>query len=372
MRLRHIAAVFLRIGVLGFGGPAAHLGLMQDELVRKRGWLDARRFTELVGVTNLIPGPNSSEVAIHTGYVLAGVRGGLVAGACFALPATIFVTALAAAYFASGGFSVRDDLFAGMEPVVVVVMVLAIWRLRSAVENSLGALIAVAAFALTLAFPGWEPVWLLGAAAIALAFSGVRRDERGSVLPGVAILGAAAALAAIGASELPALAWVFLKTGLLLFGGGYVLIPLLQPEVIGRGWLTDAQFLDGIALGQATPGPIVTASAFVGYGVAGVGGAAVATAAIYLPAFVAVLAGTGPFLRAFRERPAVRAAVAGVSAAALGEIGAAAVTLGRHALDGPLRIAVGAAAVVALLARAPTWAVLLAGAAAGVITGAFT
>jgi chromate transporter len=163
---------------------------------------------------------------------------------------------------------------------------------------------------------------------------------------------------------------VFLKTGALLFGGGYVLIPLLEPEVVGRGWLTRSQFLDGIALGQATPGPIVTASAFVGYGVAGLAGAVIATVAIYVPSFVAVMAGTGPFLRSFRSRPAVRSFVSGVNAAAVGAIAGAGVILGRTALGSPLRGVIGGAAAVALLLRVPIWAALLAGAAVSLVAGA--
>ena len=174
-------------------------------------------------------------------------------------------------------------------------------------------------------------------------------------------------LAALGVAQIPALAWVFLKTGALLFGGGYVLVPLLEPEVLARGWLTKGQFLDGIALGQATPGPIVTTSAFVGYRVAGVTGAVVATVAIYLPAFVIVLAASGPFVRSMRDRPSVRAAATGFNAAAIGAIGAAAVSLGRVGLAGPLRVAVAFAAAVALWRKVPVWAVLIGALVVGVV-----
>ncbi len=184
----------------------------------------------------------------------------------------------------------------------------------------------------------------------------------------VAIL--AVPLAVVGVGQLPALAWVFLRTGALLFGGGYVLLPLLQPEVLARGWLTKTQFLDGIALGQATPGPIVTASAFVGYRVAGVGGALVATAAIYLPAFLIVLLGSGPFVRSIRERAGVRAAATGFNAAAFGAIAASAVSLGQVGLASPFRAVVAAAAAVALWRRVPVWAVLLGSLAIGAAAGA--
>jgi chromate transporter len=193
------------------------------------------------------------------------------------------------------------------------------------------------------------------------------RQEGGSVGRGVL---AKVAAVATGAAALPALGWVFLKTGALLFGGGYVLIPLLQPEVVSRGWLTESQFLDGIALGQATPGPIVTTSAFVGYGVSGVAGALVATVAIYLPAFVVVMAGTGPFLRSLQAKPWLRHFTRGVNAAALGAIAGAGVALTPTALGSPFRVVIGLLAAVALLRKVPIWVVLPAGAAIGLAAGA--
>jgi chromate transporter len=184
------------------------------------------------------------------------------------------------------------------------------------------------------------------------------------------VLAVPVAVIAGGAGGLPALAWVFLRTGLLLFGGGLVLVPLLAPEVVGRGWLSEAAFLDGVALGQATPGPITMTAAFVGFAVQGAVGAMVASVAVFLPSFVAVLAGTGPFLRRFRERPAVAAFVEGVTAAAVGAILAAAALLAETGLDGPVRIAIFAGALGAILLRAPVALVVLAGALLGAGAGA--
>jgi chromate transporter len=378
--LGRIARTFLRLGAVGFGGPAAHIALLQEELVERRRWIDRERFLEALGVSSLVPGPTSSELAIHTGYLLGGQPGALVAGISFVLPAFVVMTGLSAAYVAAGGFEVRDDLVAGIQPVVIAVIVAAVWRLRSAVAGWLATALAGAVAVLTVSLPAWEPLWLLGAGlTVASAGTSARRrlarEERGVVgevaAGGTAglVLAAAAGVAVVGA--IPALAWVFLKTGALLFGGGYVLLPLLEPEVLARGWLTRGEFLDGIALGQATPGPIVTTSAFVGYVVSGVAGAAVATVAIYLPSFVVVMAGTGPFLRSFRRRPAVRDFLRGANAAAVGAIAGAGILLGRTALGSPLRLAVGLAATVALLARVPVWAVLLAGGAVGLAAGAF-
>jgi chromate transporter len=371
--LRTIALTFLRLGITGFGGPTSHIALMQEHLVERREWIDRERFNEALGVTSLIPGPNSSELAIHTGYLMAGQAGALVAGVCFALPAVVLMFLLSAAYFRAGSFSIRADLFAGLQPVVIAVIGVTLWRLRSAVRTRLLLALAAAVAVLTVVLPALEPIWLLGAGALTWGVweGSRRRSVRGEASAGAALVLPVLVVVVAGAAALPALAWVFLKTGALLFGGGYVLIPLLQPEVVARGWLTNAQFLDGIALGQATPGPIVTSSAFVGYAVAGLPGAVVATVAIYIPAFLFVMAGTGPFLRSFRDRPGVRAFIQGVTAAALGAIAGAGVTLSRVGLNSPLKAAIGAGAVVALLWRVPIWVVLPTAAAVSILVGAF-
>jgi chromate transporter len=369
--LRTVAATFLRFGLIGFGGPTAHIALMQDELVDRRAWISREAFMDALGVTNLVPGPNSSEMAIHIGYLVAGRAGGLVAGVCFAAPAFLMMTVLAAVYFALGSLGVSGDSLIGLQAAAVVVIVFALWRLRPSVTRVVPAAVAAAAFALTLWVPRWGAVWVLGGGAVTLVewsvTSGRRGGQRGAAAAGALAALGAVPLAGLGVAHLPALASVFLRTGALLFGGGYVLVPLLEPEVLARGWLTKGQFLDGIALGQATPGPIVTSSAFVGYRVAGVTGALVATAAIYLPAFLIVLAASGPFVRSLRNRPGVRAAASGFNAAAFGAIGAASVSLGRVGLASPFRVAVAVAAVVALWRKVPVWAVLLGALAVGVI-----
>jgi chromate transporter len=368
---RVVASTFLRLGAIGFGGPTAHIALMQDELVDRRRWVSREQFMDALGVTNLVPGPNSSEMAIHIGYLASGRAGGALAGVCFALPAFVLMTGLAALYFALGRLGVSPDLLNGLQAAGVVVIVFALWRLRATVRDPRGAAVAVAAFGLTLALPMWSAVWVLaGGVATFGLWSWGRRGEHGGVAAGgMAILGVVP-LAVLGIGQMPALAWVFLKTGALLFGGGYVLVPLLEPEVLARGWLTKAQFLDGVALGQATPGPIVTSSAFVGYRVSGVVGALVATAAIYLPAFLIVLAASGPFVRTIRRRPGVRAAASGFNAAAFGAIAASVVSLARVGLAGPFRLTVGAVAAVALWSRVPVWAVLIGALVAGAVAAA--
>jgi chromate transporter len=361
-RLWEVVRYFLRLGTLGFGGPNAHIAAMHEDLVRKRGWIDERHFLDVVGVTNLIPGPNSSEIAIHLGYIRAGPVGGLLAGLAFALPAFLMILGLSWAYFETGGFELREDLLAGVQAVALAAVVATLWRLRAGVVGGWRKpVLGLAGLAFTLGFPALSPLVLLAAGAANLAAT--RTSSTGVILPVVAAAG-------VTGGGLPALGWVFLRTGLLLFGGGLVLVPLLAPEVVSRGWLTEAQFLDGIAIGQATPGPIVLTSVFVGYAAAGALGAVVATVAIYLPSFVAVLAGTGPFLRRLRGRPGVASFVEGVTAAALGAVLAAAILLAPQGLRDGFRIGVFAVATVAVLLRVPVVWVVTGGAALGVAAGA--
>lgn len=359
--LGEVARYFLRLGTVGFGGPNAHIAAMHDDLVRRRKWVDERHFLDVVGVTNLIPGPNSSEIAIHLGYVRAGLVGGVVAGLAFLLPAFVMLLALSWAYFRFGAFSLREDLLAGLQAVALAVILGTLWRLRSAVWGGWRKpLLALAGLALTLAFPAASALVILSAGIGNVVAA--RAGARSMALIGAPLVGA---LGAPGS-----LALVFLKTGALLFGGGLVLVPLLAPEVVGREWLTRTEFLDGIALGQATPGPIVLTSVFVGYAVDGSVGAVVATVAIYLPSFAAVLAGTGPFLRRFREQPTVAVFVEGVTAAAVGAVLAAAALLARTGLAGVVRAAIFAAGLAAVLARVPVIWVVLGGAAIGAGAGA--
>lgn len=364
-RIGEVGAYFLRLGTLGFGGPPAHIAAMHEDLVRRRGWVDDRHFLEVVGVTNLIPGPNSTEVAIHLGYLRGGVLGGVAAGMAFMTPAFLMVLGLSWAYVELGGFEVREDLLAGIQAAALAAIVAAAWRLRAGVIGGWRKpVLAAAGFGLTLAFPALSPLVLLAAGLASLLASGVA--GRVGVVVGLPAL----AVASGGGVGLGALAWVFLRTGLLLFGGGLVLVPLLAPEVVGRGWLTEAQFLDGVAIGQATPGPITMTATFVGFAVRGWLGAVVATAAVFVPSFVAVLAGSGPFLRRFREHPAVAAFVEGVTAAALGAVLAAAADLARTGLAGWVRVVIFAAALVAILARVPVAVAVLSGALLGLGAGA--
>jgi chromate transporter len=366
-RIGEVLRYFLRLGLLGFGGPNAHIAMMHEELVGRRGWVSEERFIQTLGATNLIPGPNSSEMAMHFGYERAGRLGGLVAGLAFLAPAFVMVVALSWAYVEFGPTAAREDLLAGIQPAALAAIVVALWKLRSGVVGgALKPTLAAAGLGLTLAFPTFAPLVIVGGGLIGLA---VHWSAGGRALS-IAPITAAGLVVATNLSGLPALAWVFLRTGLLLFGGGLVLVPLLEPAVVGRGWLTRRQFLDGIAIGQATPGPIVMTAAFVGYLVGGLLGAAVATASIYLPSFAAVLFGSGPLMARYRENPDVAAFVAAVSATALGGVAASALILAPAALDSPFRGVVLALSALALLRRIPVVWVIAGAALIGLAAGA--
>jgi chromate transporter len=272
-RLAEVARLFLKLGLIGFGGPAAHIALMEDEVVRRRGWVTRERFLDLLGATNLIPGPNSTEMAIHLGFVRAGWPGLVVGGACFIAPAMAIVLAIAAAYRRFGTLPEADWLLYGIKPVIIAVVVQALWGLgRKVLAQPLPA--AVAAVVAVLAVLGQNEVALLFGAALAV--------------PLIRLAGSRILLAAEPVSLL-ALTLIFLKVGAILFGSGYVLLAFLRPDLVERtGWLSDRQLLDAIAVGQVTPGPVLTTATFVGYLLAGVPGALLATLGIFLPSFLFV------------------------------------------------------------------------------------
>lgn len=256
---REIVRYLLRLGVVGFGGPNAHIAMVHEELVRRRGWLPDREFLSVLGVTNLIPGPNSSELAIQLGYLRGGVLGGVLAGLAFLLPAFLMVVALSWAYVEFGPAPARDEALVGIQPVALAAILIALWRLRSAVRGGvLAPALAGAGFGLTLAFPRFAPAILVAGGVAGLATRTSRADRALAMTP--AFLAAGLVVAA-NVTGLPALAWVFLRTGLFLFGGGLVLVPLLQGEVVARGWLSRSGFPDGVAIGQSPPGPIVMTAA---------------------------------------------------------------------------------------------------------------
>jgi chromate transporter len=366
--LRELAALFLKLGATAFGGPAAHIAMMEDEVVRRRGWLTHEEFLDMLGVTNLIPGPNSTEMAIHIGWRRARWPGLIVAGVCFILPATLIVLALAWAYVRYGARPEAAALFYGVKPVVIAVVLQALGRLGRAAAKTRGlAALGVADAVLNL-FGVNELVILFGSG---LAVSMSRR-VRIRLHPLSAILPLAAAPAGVAATAAPFGLWplflFFLKVGSVLFGSGYVLLAFLRADLVERWhWMTESQLLDAIAVGQVTPGPVFTTATFIGYVLGGPAGAAVATVGIFLPAFLFVAA-SGPLVPRLRRSETVAAFLDGVNAASLALMAVVTWQLGRASIvDVPTAVlAVTSAALLIRFRVNSTW-LILAGACLGLL-----
>jgi len=357
-RLSEVVRLFLRLGATAFGGPAAHIALMRQEVVERRAWLSDAEFLDLLAASQLIPGPNSTELALHIGHRRAGRLGMCAAGAAFILPAAIITLGLAILYVRYQRRPEVAWLAAGIAPVILAIIADAIWQLgRTALRRADALLIAV--LAAVAAVAGVDEVAVLfGGGAVLLA---VRRRH---AAPAAFLLSVPASGAA--ALTLPALALVFLKIGAVLFGSGYVLVALLDDNLVQhRGWLTGEQLLDAVAVGQLTPGPVLSTATFIGYVLAGTSGAIVATCAIFLPAFVFVLL-TNPVLPRLRRSAPVGAFLDGAIAASLGLMAAVVWTLAESAITGPFAALVAFVSLLALLTLRlnATW-LILAGAIAG-------
>ena len=370
-RTGEVARLFLKLGVIGFGGPAAHIALMEDEVVRRRRWLTREQFLDLLGATNLIPGPNSTEMAIHVGFVRAGWPGLVAGGACFILPAMLITMGLAMAYSRYGRLPEAGWILYGVKPVIIAVVVQAVWGLaRKAIDTPLAAATALAV--LVLALRGANEVALLFAAALGLPLlrNVVAAGRVRTLIPpgllGIAFAGpsALAPVTTAGAGPLlPQLALVFLKVGSILFGSGYVLLAFLRPDLVERtGWLTDAQLLDAVAVGQFTPGPVLTTATFVGYLLARVPGAIVATVAIFLPSFVFV-ALSNPLIPRLRRSTWAGGFLDGANAASVALMALVTWQLGRAAIVDWVTAALALAAAGLLLATRLNSAWLVAGGA---------
>lgn len=349
-----MVGLFLKLGLTAFGGPVAHIALMREETVRRRKWLDDQRFLDLLGATNLIPGPNSTEMAIHLGYLRAGWPGLILGGVCFIVPAMLIVLGLAVIYVAYGSAPAAIWLLYGIKPVVLAVVLQALWGLsRTAVKGPLTG--AVGATVLVLALLGLHELLLLllGGLAVMLVVNvrRLRRTVAALALPLPALLPAALAGLAPAAAgfSLLALFLVFLKVGAVLYGSGYVLLAFLHADLVERlGWLSDRQLLDAIAIGQFTPGPVFTTATFIGYLLGGVPGALLATLGIFLPSFVFV-ALSYPLVPRLRASPWAGALLDGVNVASLGLMAAVTLQLGRAALVDPLTVGLALLSLLALV-----------------------
>ena len=338
--LRPLAFLFLRLGTTAFGGPAAHIALMHQEMVERRAWISDPEFLDLLAVSNMIPGPSSTELAIHIGYKLAGWRGLILAGLCFILPAALLVGLLASVYQTYGTLPKSEAILRAIKPVVVAIVLQA---LRGLATNSLRtmSLMLFALAALVLSFLGIPPLLILllsGSAMVAFKL------RRGSALLSIPLItgmttGSITLLGVFGA---------FLKIGSLVFGSGYVLLAFLQSDLVdNRHWLTTKQLLDAVAVGQFTPGPVFTTATFIGFLLKGPVGAVAATFGIFLPGFILV-AFTGPLVPRLRNSRVASAFLDGVTAASVALIASVLLVLGRAALVGPVTIAIAVSSFILL------------------------
>jgi chromate transporter len=361
-KLGEVARVFLTLGTIGFGGPAAHVALMRREIVERRRWLGEDRFLELFGAANLIPGPSSTELGMMLGYLRAGWMGLLAAGVCFIAPAMAIVLVLAWAYVRFGSLPQTGWILYGVKPVIIAIVLDALWQLgRRALRSWTLALLAIAVVVLYLL--GANPVLLIfGGALLAMLARQARRLAPGTEMI-APVLALRPTLPQGSSATLGALFLAFLKIGAVVFGSGYVLLAFVRADLVEHlHWLTQRQLVDAIAIGQVTPGPVFTTATFVGYLVLGVPGALVATAAVFLPAFVlsGVVYGLLPRLR---RSSWVAAFVEGATVCGLGLMAGVTVQLGRVSIVDWLTGAVAVVAFVVLRRFEPNsvWFVLAGG-----------
>lgn len=360
-QLIELAGLFLKLGTTAFGGPAAHIAMMEEEVVRRRKWLTTEEFLDLLGATNLIPGPNSTELAIHIGHRRAGWPGLIVAGVCFILPAMLIVTAIAWAYMRYGQLPEASALLYGVKPIIIAVVLQALWNLgKSAVKTKLLAATGVIAAAASF-FDVNELLVLFGCGFALLAIRATDKNKPAALggfaplfanlpAPSAATTTTVAASVAIAAPfSLNLMFFFFLKVGAVLFGSGYVLLAFLRADLVERWhWLTESQLLDAIAVGQFTPGPVFTTATFIGYLLSGPVGALAATVGIFLPAFIFV-ALSSPLIPKLRASPLAGAFLDGVNVASLALMAVVTWQLGASALVDGLTIALTGIAATLLI-----------------------
>lgn len=364
---------FLRLGLTAFGGPAAHIALMERDAVEHRGWLSRERFLDLVGACNLLPGPGSTQAAMALGYCRAGWSGLVIAGVCFIVPASLATLALAWAYVRYGGLAQVQGVLYGAKPVMVAIILQAVWRLGRTVLHEWHVAVLGAA-CLIAAVESVPPVVVLLIAGCLMALPAARSHLRRGSVHSAGLLqlslagGSASAVATASAAGLLPILLAFLKLGVVVFGSGYVLLAFLQTDLVDRlHWVTQAQLLDAVTAGQVTPGPVFATATFLGYLLHGYAGAATATFAIFLPSFF-MAGAVGAFAGRIRESEIAGAFLNGVNAAAVALIAATTITLGRATFVDGWTWALGiiSAAVLLRFKMNATW-LILAGAGIGIL-----
>jgi chromate transporter len=370
-RRRDVASLFLRLGFTAFGGPAAHIAMMENEVVVRRRWITHERFLDMMGAANLIPGPSSSELAVFIGYELAGIVGLLIAGICFVLPAALMTAAIAWAYMRFGSLPRVGGVLYGIKPVVIGIVIQALCGLApKAIKKSrwLAALGVTAGVATAFGIDALAV--LFGVGVFAVVGHVATRPQKGDaeklflLPPAIATAGAASAASV----SLGILFLTFLKLGAVVFGSGYVLLAFLRADLVERlHWMSEAQLIDAVAVGQITPGPVFTTATFIGYVLAGGWGAVFATIGIFLPGFVLVAA-IRPLVARVRRSLAASAFLDGVNVASLALMAVVTVQLGRAALIDGITIALAALSAIVLLRFkvSSTW-LIAGGALVGVV-----
>ena len=349
-QLKQIALSFLRLGTIAFGGPAAHIAMMEEEFVRRRGWISQADFLDMLGASNLIPGPSSTEMAIHIGHQRAGWRGLIIAGTSFILPAMLIVMVCAWAYAAFGALPRIQRVLYGIKPVIIAIVLQALWRLaRTAVKDMF--LAAIALIATVAALAGGNVLVVLLVAGLLATLHAWNRERLAyaklTLLP-IKSLAASTAAAAVPIG-LGGLFLLFLKFGAVIFGSGYVLLVFLQADLVNRlHWLSQAQLLDAVAVGQVTPGPVFTTATFIGYLLGGVPSALVATVAIFFPGFLLVAA-SRPLIPRIRGSKIAGAFLDGVNVAAVGLMIAVTWQLSRAAVVDSLSGSIAALSALLLI-----------------------
>jgi chromate transporter len=366
--LGEIARVFLKIGAMSYGGPAI-MGIMQTEIQEKREWIDKKEFVDGLALVNMLPGPGATQLGIYLGHTKAGLAGGVIAGLCFILPAFLIMLALATAYVAFGALPSARNAFYGIGPVVVGIYAVSVYRLgKATIKDAAQIMIALAAAAAMLLTPVGIVLLLLAAGAVGITLFLSPRigiialfvlATLSCLYYGSDILLAKWAVAAPHVASPPsatppslwALGIFFLKVGAFTFGGGLSMLAFIQDQVVDQfGWFTPREFVDGLALGQLTPGPILMLAAFVGFKVAGVSGAAVAGSAIFLPSFLMILS-IVPLLTKMKDLQWLKAFMRGVGPAVIGALAVSLVQMAPHAAPDPFTWLLLALTVLLLLFR---------------------
>lgn len=327
-KLLEIARVFFKLGCFAFGGPAAHIAMMEDEVVHKRKWMSQEHFLDLIGATNLIPGPNSTEMTMHCGHERAGCKGLIIAGFSFIVPAVVITSFFAWLYAQYGQLPVVEPFIYGIKPAVIAIIVMAAYRLgKKAIKNKELAIIGVITTTACI-FGVNEIMALFGCALLGLIsyFLKKNKGRLNSFIP--IVLFQASASLKIGALKIFI---TFFKVGAILYGSGYVLFAFLDSELVANGWLTRQALIDAVAVGQITPGPVLSTATFIGWQMNGVTGAIAATIGIFLPSFVFVLV-LNPLIPKMRKSKIMGAILDTVNVAAVALILAVCIEMGKDTI----------------------------------------